>query len=1027
MMNRQTAASGTLPHGTVTWLFTDVEGSTRLWEQHPAAARQALERHDALVEQAVELNAGQLVRPRGEGDSRFAVFARATDAIAAARDMQLALAAEPWPTPSPLRVRMALHTGEADLREGDYYGSEVNRCARLRALAYGGQVLLSQATYVLIRDALPTGVEVRDLGVHRLKDLQRPEHVFQLVLPNLPSTFPALKSLDAIPNNLPVQLSSFIGREREIKEVKELLSRTRLLTLTGPGGTGKTRLSLQVAAELVDEFKDGAWFVDLSAVAEPALVNQVIARSLGVRETGERPIREELQNYLRDKELLLVLDNFEQVIEAAPLAKDLLVHAPRVKVLVTSRTVLRVTGEQEYEVPQFLLPDLKHLPTLEQLSQYEAVRLFIERARAYKSGWAITNENAPAVAEICYRLDGLPLAIELAAARVRLLPPAKILAQLNDRLSFLKSPARDLPARQQTLRNAIEWSYDLLSKEEQTLFRRFAVFAGGANLEAVEAVGGAEGAADVIATLESLADKSLIRQSDQDEEPRFRMLETIREYARARLEEEPELSAAACRAHATYFAELAQSQRDPLSGEGRETALLELSRDIENIRAAWRYWVVERSLEQLGKLTDSLWMLNDARGWYQATVDLATDLLNVLSTTVSTPDRVREEITLQMSLARALMFTKGYYTQDAEQAYTRALELSEGEGETRDLFPILRELASFYGFRAELEKSLPLERRILSLAERFQEPEMLVTAHLGIGTTLIFRDQLRPGLAHLEKAIAIYDPRQPHGRRRWLGTNPAVSSRAASSIILWMLGFPKRALERAGDAVTVAQELDHPFSKAYALFHNGLLHLWMREMRVAHERAQTLLDFSAEYDFQVWSAVGMSLRGAALANLESQDEGLALLQRGLDTYQALKTPPVFFPMLLFLQAEAYGAANRPQEGLIPLEQALAIVGQGEGKTLASRLSRLKGELLLAASADNLAEAERWFLQALELAKQIEAPMLELKAAMSLARVWREQGKLKEGQELLGRTFAKFTEGFATPDLKEARALLEDLR
>jgi predicted ATPase/class 3 adenylate cyclase len=1024
MNDSQTPEAESLPRGTVTFVFTDVEGSTRLYEQRPDAMREAMARHDAVVEQSVGANAGRLVRPRGEGDSRFAVFPRATDAAAAARDIQLALAAETWPTPLPIRARIALHTGEADLREGDYYGSEVNRCARLRALAYGGQVLLSQATYVLIRDALPSGVGVRDLGEHRLKDLQRPEHVFQLVLPNLPSDFPLLKSLDALPNNLPGQLTSFVGREREIKQVKDLLQGARLLTLTGPGGTGKTRLALQVAAELVDQFREGVWFVDLSSLADPGLVVQAMARTLSLRDTGERPGRELLRDYLREKDLLLILDNFEQVIEAASLVKDLLVNAPQVKFLITSRILLRVAGEQEYEVPQFMLPDPGHLPSLEQLSQYEAVRLFIERARAYKSAWTITNENAPAVAEICYRLDGLPLAIELAAARVRLLPPRQILAQLDSRLTFLKSPARDLPTRQQTLRGAIDWSYNLLSAEEQDLFRRLAVFVSGSTLEAIHAVCGPGEAGDVLTGLESLMDKSLVRQSDERGESRFTMLETIREYAAERLNADPETDRATRRSHATYFADKTQSQWERLTGEGRETAVAELASDIENIRTAWRYWVAERNLAELGKFTDTLWLLNDARGWYQATVDLTTDLLAVLSSTVSTPERVREEVALQTSLARALMLTKGFYSQEAEQAFTRALELCEHEGPSPQLFPILRGLSSFYTFRAEFAKSYQMGERILTLAEHFDDASMRVEGHLILGANLANPKQ---GLAHLEQALAEYDPeRHPPGRSR-LGANPGVPCLTTSALLLWMLGFPDRGRKRASEAIALARKLDHPFSMAYGLFHYGLFFLWLGEPEVAKARAEDLLAIAEEYEFQVWSTVGECLRGAALAAMGSADAGLPLIRRGLNVYRVLKTPLVFLPLLLFLEAGACGLAKKPADGLISLDEALQKLGGRGGRDAElAEFCRLKGELLLAVSQANQSEAESWLKRALDVAVDVQAPMLELRAAMSLARLWQEQGRGGQGRQLLSGALAKFTEGFTTADLKQAKAMLEDL-
>lgn len=1023
MMSVELTAANALPRGTVTFLFTDVEGSTRLWEEHPDAARPALARHDALIEQAVISNAGQLVRPRGEGDSRFAVFPRATDGVAAARDIQLALANEPWATPTPLRVRIALHTGEADLREGDYYGSEVNRCARLRTLAYGGQVLLSQATYILVRDAVPSGVEVRDLGAHRLKDLQRPEHVYQLVISGLASDFPPLRSLGTVPNNLPMQLSSFIGREREIKQVKELLTRTRLLTLTGPGGTGKTRLSLQVAAEVVDEFKDGAWFVDLSMIKDPPAVMQAIARALGVRELGERPMQEVLQDYLRDKQLLLILDNFEQVIDAAPLVKELLVNAPRIQVLVTSRILLRVTGEQGYEVPQFTLPDPAHLPPLEQLSQYDAVRLFIERARAFKADWDITNENAPAVAEICYRLDGLPLAIELAAARVRVLPPAKILAQLDHRLSFLKSPARDLPARQQTLRGALDWSYDLLSTEEQTLFRRFAVFAGGATLEAIEAVCNGAGDVDVLTGIESLVDKSLIRRSEAEQEPRFRLLETIREYALSRLDEDAVLGANTRRAHATYFADLTAGQRERLVGDEREYALTLLTDDIENIRTAWRYWVAERNLEQLDKFADVLLLLDDARGWYNATVELTSDLLEVLSTTQDTPERSRAEIKLQMSLARALMITKGYYAPDAEQAYARALELSTREDDSPQLFAILRGLSRFYNFRGEYDKAGQIGERILLLAGQLHDPSMVVDGNLILGTGMSAVNP-RAGLEYMEKAVAAYNFKGRHSYRFSMGADPGVVSLSACSLLLWMLGLPDRARARGSEAVVLAQDLDHPYSSAYALFHNGLLNYWIRDLELARQRADAALKLADEYQFLVWSAVGACLHGAAVAGLDSAEQGLAEIRQGLNIYQSLKTPPIFFPLLVFLEAETAGLANHPEEGIRVLDQVNEIVGMDSVHTFAAHLLLLKGRLLMQIDPNRFDEAERILERSVNIASEVGAPIFELKAAVSLTRLWRERGDIERGRELLRRVYAKFTEGFTTPDLQEARALLQ---
>jgi predicted ATPase/class 3 adenylate cyclase len=552
-----------LPSGTVTFLLTDIEGSTRLWELYPESMRPALVRHDALISETVHRQGGTVIRSRGEGDSLFAVFARATDAVAAAGAAQQQLQAEKWSTPTPLRVRMALHTGEADLRGGDYYGSAVNRCARLRAAAHGGQVLLSGATQALVQDQLPEGISLHDLGEHRLKDLVRPERIYQLRHPDLPADFPPLKTLDTRPNNLPVQPTPLLGREGELETARGLLRQddVRLLTLTGPGGTGKTRLGLQAAADLADEFEDGVFFIALASVSDPELVGSAIAQALGVRETGEPSFSQSLKRALREKQLLLLLDNFEQVLPAGRLVSELLASCPRLKLLVTSRAALHLRGEREFPVPPLALPDPRRLPAVETLLQYAAVGLFIQQALAVKPDFAVTNENAPAVAEICHRLDGLPLAIELAAARVKLLSPQRMLSRLESRLNLLTGGARDLPARQQTLRGAITWSYDLLEAEEKSLFQRLAVFVGGCTLEDAEAVCSSNGdlELDVLGGTGSLVDKSLLRHEERGEdEARLTMLETIREYALERLEESGERDELR-RRHAHHFLELAEA------------------------------------------------------------------------------------------------------------------------------------------------------------------------------------------------------------------------------------------------------------------------------------------------------------------------------------------------------------------------------------------------------------------------------------------------------------------------------------
>jgi predicted ATPase/class 3 adenylate cyclase len=1022
-----------LPSGTVTFLFTDLESSTKLWEGSPQAMSVALARHYAILEQAVSAHSGQVIEKTGDGI--LAVFSAAGDAVSAALAAQKALAAEKWEElkPQAIRVRMGLHTGEAELQAGMYAGPVLNRAARLMSVGHGGQILLSRATTDLARDRLPGDVSLRDLGEHRLKDLVRAEHIYQLIHPSLPADFPALKSLNAFPNNLPVQLTSFIGRQAELKAVKDLLMQqgVRLLTLVGPGGTGKTRLSLQTAADLGDHFKDGIFFVDLAPIREPESALAAIARAVGLRETSERPLLDELKEKLRDQRMLLILDNFEQVSAAAQHVIELLGACPLLRVLVTSREALHVRGEQIFPVPPLALPkaDLKQ-SSLEQLTQYEAVQLFIERAQAVRPDFQVTNENAPAVAEICFRLDGLPLAIELATARIRLFSPQALLERIGSRLQLLRGGARDLPARQQTLRATIDWSYELLDPGEQRLFALLSIFPSS-TFEAVEEVAGGiqqpngTGPA-VFDGLASLLDKSLIRQVEQETgEPRLLMLETIREYAAERLEEHHEFSAVARRAHAVYFADFTQRQWGRLTSPAREAALRDMESEIENVQTAWRYWVADGNLEQLHKLTDGLWQLYDERGWYHAMVDLTADLLQVLASIPSTPERLQQEIMLQISLARALLAIRGY-TEEVEQAYVRALHLCETAGEIPQLFPVLRAFASFYILRTEYDKAMQLGERILRLAEHLNDVDMKVEGHLVLGYNLAFVEHPQAGLDHLEKAIALYDPKRPRVRRLGLGSNPGVIGLTVSSLLLWMVGYPDRAQKRAADALLLAQQMDHPYTNAYIQFHTGLLYLWLRKPEISLERAQAVLHLAEEHGFQVWNAVGTCLQGAAMVDMGSVEEGLAMMEQGIKTYRVLKTPPVFWPLLLYLCAGAYGVASRPEEGLRFLKEAIEYETAGAAKTFVSEFLILRGELLLSLSPENVAEAESCFQLAVNNAQEVHASMLELRAAMRLSRLWQEQGKTEQARELLDAAYTKMTEGFTGADMREAKVLLDDL-
>ena len=588
----------TLPSGTVTFMFTDIEGSTKLWEQHPEAMGLALARHDELLRQAIADNNGYVFKT--VGDAFCAAFATASDALNAALASHLFLLNENWEETGSLKVRIALHTGEVQERDGDYFGQTVNRVARLQSTGSGQQTLLSRTTYDLVRDSLPYEATVQDLGTHRLKDLQRPEQVFQLLHPDLPDIFPPLKSLDNpdLPNNLPQQVTSFIGREKEIDGVKTLLDKTRVLTLTGGGGTGKTRLSLQAAAEVLENYPDGVWFIELAPLTDPSLVAQGVTQVLNVAEEPGKPLMQTLTAALKSQRLLLVLDNCEHLLSACAHLVDALIHAcPGVRVLASSREGLGIAGEMVYRVPSLSLPDLKQTATPASLSMYEAVRLFVERAMAALPTFTVTNASASALASLCHRLDGIPLAIELAAARVRSLSVEEINNKLDNRFRLLTGGSRTALPRQQTLRALIDWSYDLLNDQEKTLLCRLSVFAGGWTLTAAEKVGvgksaGREGIEDweMLDLLTSLADKSIVLAQTQGEATRYHLLETVRQYARDRLVESGESLIVRAR-HGDYFLTLAEEIGPKLVGPEQAQWIGVLEEEHDNLRQALTFYV----------------------------------------------------------------------------------------------------------------------------------------------------------------------------------------------------------------------------------------------------------------------------------------------------------------------------------------------------------------------------------------------------------------------------------------------------
>lgn len=599
-----------LPDGVVTFLFTDVEGSTRLWEEAPDSMMEALRLHDEAIESAVTAHNGVSVKPRGEGDSRFVVFRSASDAAAGTAEMQLRLAEVDWPTPGPLRVRASLHTGTAELEMGDYYGSAVNRAARLRAIAHGGQTVLSGSTYELIQDRLPSGVTVVDMGPHRLRDLIRPERVYQLNVDGLESSFPPLQSLDAVPNNLPIQLTEFVGRETDIETAQRTLQQARLLTILAPGGAGKTRLAIQVAAELASSNSDGVFFVDLSTIDSPDAIIQKVAESLGIALSTEDDLMSQLLAYLGGKQQLLVLDNFEHLVAGAGLVTEILRNAPDVKLIVTSRTKLNLSGE----TVQALSGLETTWATAEEAFQTSSVRLFDAAAKRADVSYSMTGDDLQPLAEILETVGGMPLGIELAAAWVDVLPVAEIANEIAKNLDFLESQTGDVPDRHRSIRAVFDYSWAMLSSDERRTFCALSVFRGGFTREGAEAVTGAS-----IRNLANLTSKSLL-VSDR-ESGRYTIHELLRQYAEAALHEDKTYLGQTMTAFTSFYADLT-SHAGGLIPSDEFGALQTVNDDLDNIRSAWRHALVRRDGASAQKFVTGLWFLYEIRGWHQAAVAL---------------------------------------------------------------------------------------------------------------------------------------------------------------------------------------------------------------------------------------------------------------------------------------------------------------------------------------------------------------------------------------------------------------------
>lgn len=775
------------PGGEVTFLFSDIAGATRLWEEQPGAMQAALPNLEALVRPLVTALGGNLFK--AVAGAYYASFVDPSIAVATALTLEWACSNAHWQELRP-ELRIAIHTGPADFREGDYFGATLNRTARILAAAHGGQILISASAVAALNERLPDGCTLLDLGERRLKDIPAPERIYQLVAPDLPASFPPLNTLDRRPTNLPAPPTAFVGRERELAEITTLLRRpdVRLITMTGPGGSGKTRLSIKVGSAMLDEFAAGVYFVPLSSSTTPAMVATAIGQSLGLKENANQAPLDALKEHLSDKHMLLMLDNFEQVMDAAALVTDLLASASQLKVIVTSRIVLRVPGEHEYLVPPLDLPT-SPLPTLEKLSQYAAVALFIQRARAVRPDFAVSNANAPAVAQICTLLDGLPLAIELAAARSRDLSLDEILARLDDRLNLLTSAFRDLPARQRTIRGAIDWSYDLLDADAQRLFRRLGIFVGGWTLDAASAVVNAddEPEIDVAAGLASLIDKSLMRQgAGADGEIRFSRLGVIREYALEKLAESSEEDAVR-RRHAEYYLGLAEQAEPELTGAEQAYWLNRLDEEHDNLRAALNWSLTNDSTlgvslaGALGRFWRVRGHINEGRRWLEAVLQDSEQVSPTVKAKAffwagAIEGDFSYSLALEMLEKALRLFREGgdvggvartlnllgivvQDNEDYERAagfYEESLQLQRELGDKHGIAVALANLAWVELNRGNYQATIAMEEESQQLLRELGDQFNLAMGISNLGNVALLTDEYGQAIARYEESIAMH-------------------------------------------------------------------------------------------------------------------------------------------------------------------------------------------------------------------------------------------------------------------------------
>jgi predicted ATPase/class 3 adenylate cyclase/Tfp pilus assembly protein PilF len=948
--------------GTFTFLFTDIEGSTRMWEETPDLMSQALSLHDAVLSRTFSEHSGHVFKT--VGDAFCVSFSQPDSAIEAAQDAQIALAGIERDD-IKIRARIGIHTGPAEVRGNDYFGPTVNRVARIRDAGHGGQVLLSQSTVDSLGGELPDGLDLRDMGSHRLKDLAEQLPLYQLVGPHLERDFPPLRTLDARKNNLPTQLTAFIGREEEMRRITEpLRDSARLLTVTGTGGCGKTRLALQGAGEIVEAFEHGVWFVPLASVTAPDLFASEIAQTLNLREDPRKSVFDVVCEYLEDKSALLVLDNFEQITQSAPMVGKILQRCPRTKCLVTSREPLRISGEQIYEI--------------EPLIRSHSVQLFCDRARLVKPDFGLADENRDDIFKICERLDGMPLAIELAAARIRALSPSQILTRLERSLKLLTGGARDAQARHQTLRAAIDWSYELLSEEERELFAVLSVFAGGFTLDAAEAV--CCDCVDAFGGVISLHEKSLLKREKEGAEERFYMLQTIREYAAERLKvsgKEPEL----LRLHAEFFTDLAESLEPEIRGPQQREILNRLGAEAENLRLAYKTADEaqdEQSVSRLALALHHFWIVRGLTVEGHAKIERAEQMAK------ETGDRAA--LGKLLNAAALVHHHLGEYA-EAGRIYNEALGINREAAQRQALADSLSGAGWWAANKGDTEEGRRLISEAVSIAEEIGAGSLAARSLCDLGESYYHDGRYAQARAQFEQALErarkIGDKRVESISLQWL------------SDIAQIEGEIDAAREHTLAALQIDRELGNLRSTAWAIDQLAVLALQTGDFARAEELAQQALEIHRE----VGNSVGINESLARLGKVAQSrgDYGKAedLLSQALESDRKLDDQAGIATDLIELGAllTCEGDYPRARQALTEAEGIQAELDNKSG--LASARTRLG---LLAHHEGDAGGAEEYLTETLALNRELSAKAQIAESLLGLARVHLAAGNLAQASQ-----------------------------